>query len=84
MYVTESSSDTARVPIYRPVHRKWFIANAIDPNQAIKSNIFSIYALFSGGWQTVQATLNIGLDKQNKQRKIVNIFLPIIFSICFG
>ena len=26
-----------------------------------------------------------GLDKQNKiQQKIVNIFLPIIFSICFG
>ena len=25
-----------------------------------------------------------GLDKQNFQRKIVNIFLPIIFSICFG
>ena len=26
----------------------------------------------------------IGLDKQNFLRKIVNIFLPIIFSICFG
>ena len=25
-----------------------------------------------------------GLDKQNFQRKIVNIFLPIILSICFG
>ena len=25
-----------------------------------------------------------GLDKQFFQRKIVNIFLPIIFSICFG
>ena len=28
--------------------------------------------------------LAIGLDNQNFQRKIVNIFLPIIFSICFG
>ena len=27
---------------------------------------------------------NIGLDKQNFQRKTVNIFLPIIFSIFFG
>ena len=26
----------------------------------------------------------IGLDKQNFQRKIVNIFLPISFNICFG
>ena len=26
---------------------------------------------------------NTGLDKKN-QRKIVNIFLPIIFSICLG
>ena len=25
-----------------------------------------------------------GLDKQNFSAKIVNIFLPIIFSICFG
>ena len=25
-----------------------------------------------------------GLDKQNCQHKIVNIFLHIIFSICFG
>ena len=28
--------------------------------------------------------LSIGLDKQSVQRKIVIIFLPIIFSICFG
>ena len=27
---------------------------------------------------------SIGLDKQKIQRKIVNIFLPIIFSMCFG
>ena len=28
---------------------------------------------------------SIGLDKQKKcQRKIVNIFLPISFNICFG
>ena len=26
----------------------------------------------------------IGLDKQKFQRKIVNIFLPINFNICFG
>ena len=26
----------------------------------------------------------IGLDKQIFQRKIVNFFLPINFSICFG
>ena len=25
-----------------------------------------------------------GLDKQNVQRKFVNIFLPINFNICFG
>ena len=25
----------------------------------------------------------IGLDKQNFERKIVNIFLPISFDICF-
>ena len=25
-----------------------------------------------------------GLDKQNFQHKIVNIFFPIIFSICLG
>ena len=25
-----------------------------------------------------------GLDKQNFQRKNVNIFLPISFNICFG
>ena len=25
-----------------------------------------------------------GLDKQKNSRKIVNIFLPIIFSVCFG
>ena len=25
-----------------------------------------------------------GLDKKNILRKIVNIFFPIIFSICFG
>ena len=28
--------------------------------------------------------ITLGLDKQKKQGKIVNIFLPIIFSICFG
>ena len=28
--------------------------------------------------------LHIGLDRQNFQHKIVNISLPIIFSICFG
>ena len=28
--------------------------------------------------------ISTGLDKQNIQRKIVNIFLPINFSICFG
>ena len=27
---------------------------------------------------------NTGLDKQKFQRKIVNIFLPINFNICFG
>ena len=27
---------------------------------------------------------DIGLDKQFFQCKIVNMFLPIIFSICFG
>ena len=26
----------------------------------------------------------IGIDKQNFRRKILTIFLPIIFSICFG
>ena len=26
----------------------------------------------------------MGLDKQNLERKIINIFLPISFSICFG
>ena len=26
----------------------------------------------------------ISLDKQKNQRKIVNNFLPIIYSICFG
>ena len=26
----------------------------------------------------------IGLDKQNFERKIVTIFLPISFNICFG
>ena len=26
----------------------------------------------------------IGLDKQIFERKIVNIFLPISFNICFG
>ena len=25
-----------------------------------------------------------GLDKQKNQRKVVNIFLPIVFSLCFG
>ena len=25
-----------------------------------------------------------GLDKQNFERKIVNIFLPISFNMCFG
>ena len=25
-----------------------------------------------------------GLDKQNFQHKVVNIFLPISFNICFG
>ena len=25
-----------------------------------------------------------GLDKKNVQHKIVNIFLPITFTICFG
>ena len=25
-----------------------------------------------------------GLDKKKNQRKIVNIFLPILFGICFG
>ena len=28
--------------------------------------------------------LHQGLDTQKIQRKILNIFLPIIFSICFG
>ena len=28
--------------------------------------------------------LPTGLDKQNFQRKIENIFLPVNFSICFG
>ena len=29
-------------------------------------------------------TANIGLDKQKNEHKIVNIFLPISFNICFG
>ena len=33
-------------------------------------------------WIQLQYIL-IGLDKEN-QRKIVNIFLPISFSLCFG
>ena len=31
-----------------------------------------------------QEMFYMGLDKQNCLRKIVNIFLPIIFSICYG
>ena len=27
---------------------------------------------------------SLGLDKQKLQRKIVNIFLPINFNVCFG
>ena len=27
--------------------------------------------------------IDIGLDKQNFERKIVNIFLPLSFNICF-
>ena len=34
--------------------------------------------------QTVCKGYHIGLDKQKNQRKIVNIFLPINFNICFG
>ena len=30
------------------------------------------------------STALTGLDKQKFLRKIMNIFLPIIFSICFG
>ena len=32
----------------------------------------------------LKRNVSTGLDKQNFQRKIVNIFLPIIFSIFFG
>ena len=32
----------------------------------------------------VLLNIYIGLDKQKFQRKIINIFLPIIFSMCFG
>ena len=31
-----------------------------------------------------KANFFTGLDKQTFQRKIVNIFLPINFNICFG
>ena len=31
-----------------------------------------------------ELSLTTGLDKKKFQRKIVNIFLPIFFSICFG
>ena len=32
----------------------------------------------------VKIQIDTGLDKKTFQLKIVNIFLPIIFSICFG
>ena len=35
---------------------------------------------FGGHWRV----FSIGLDKQIFERKIVNIFLPISFNICFG
>ena len=40
----------------------------------------------NGQVQTIiySKSLIIGLDKQKNQRKIVNIFLPISFNICFG
>ena len=38
------------------------------------------------GYPVVQVHSNIytGLDKQNFSRKILDIFLPISFNICFG
>ena len=35
-------------------------------------------------WVNVLSEKYIGLDKQFFQRKILNIFLHIFFSICFG
>ena len=37
-------------------------------------------------WMLVERCVDeaIGLDKQNFEGKIVNIFLPISFNICFG
>ena len=33
----------------------------------------------------IHTSYDIGLDKQEKnQRKIVNVFFPISFNICFG
>ena len=32
----------------------------------------------------LERNLIIGLDKKKIQRKIIDIFLPISFSICFG
>ena len=37
-----------------------------------------------GALCTLRKTSIIGLDKHIFLRKIVNIFLPIMFSICFG
>ena len=58
----------------------------------IKITVLSIFEwrLYTG--LTVHIVINpyharylyTGLDKQNFQRKNVNIFLPISFNICFG
>ena len=35
-------------------------------------------------WDNLSSHNHTGLDKKNTERKIVNIFLPISFNICFG
>ena len=42
------------------------------------------YAITYGAVNSVTLTTFIGLDKRKIQRKIVNICLPIILSICCG
>ena len=48
------------------------------------SSLFLLLLLFEILQEFSNKDSDIGLDKPKIQRKIVNIFLSIIFSICFG
>ena len=63
---------------------KYFASKVPDQSAHISLHVlFLNESLDSGHHKPFSDGLITGLDKQKIQRKIVNIFLPINFNICF-